>query len=65
MGRLNVSYKDVGYSIVDDDTSHACLWHDFLHNCSEGKFATALSILFGNCVEKMGEKLINTTGETD
>ena len=41
--------------IVDEDASNTRLLHDFLHNCSEGRFATSLSILFGNCVEKIAE----------
>ena len=43
-------------SYSTDDTSHARLWHDFLHNCSEDRFATSLSILFGNCIEEIGVK---------
>ena len=52
---------DICYSIIDDDVSNARLLHDFLHNCSERRSATPLSILFGNCVEEIAEKLIDTT----
>ena len=48
-------------TFVNDDASNARLLHDFLHNCSEGRLATSLSILFGNSVEKIAEKLSNTT----
>ena len=52
----NLFPYDICYSIVDDDAFHARLWHDFLHNCSEGIFGTSLSILFGNCGKKIAEK---------
>ena len=58
----NLFPEDICYSIVDDDASNARLLHGFLHNYSAGRFATSLSILFGNCVEKIAEKLLNTTG---
>ena len=58
----NLFLEYICYSIVDDDASNARLLHGFLHNYSAGRFATSLSILFGNCVEKIAEKLLNTTG---
>ena len=58
----NLFPEDICYSIVDDDASNARLSHGLLHNYSAGRFATSLSIPFGNCVEKIAEKLLNTTG---
>ena len=58
----NLFPEDICYSIVDEDASNARLSHGLLHNYSAGRFATSLSILFGNCVEKIAEKLLNTTG---
>ena len=58
----NLFLEYICYLIVDDDASNARLLHGFLHNYSAGRFATSLSILFGNCVEKIAEKLLNTTG---
>ena len=51
----NLFPEDICYSIVDDDASNARWLHGFLHNYSAGRFATSLSILFGNCVEKIAE----------
>ena len=58
----NLFPEDICYSIIDDDASDARLSHGLLHNYSAGRFATSLFILFGNCVEKIAEKLLNTTG---
>ena len=54
--------KGIYDSVFRKNTANARFLKDFLHDCSEGRLATTLFILFGNCVEEIAESLIKTTG---
>ena len=50
-------------SAVGDDATNPRFLKDFLHDCCESRFTSALFILLGNCVEEIAESSIpvNTT----
>ena len=53
--RPNLFSNDIYYSVVHNNTANARFLKDLLHDCSEGRLATTLFILFGNCVEEIAE----------